>query len=312
MFRDLKSELSEARSEEFRSLMESEARIVIQGLKGIERVDLVGDFALPWSVEVLARMSGASDSCRADLFRIAAEMLYQKAYRLDLDCPAKPRWLQAHPAGSAEISEMELECLIEQRELAVSKIMFLAFTQSLTNFLAKSWLALLSHPNQMALLIPRSEKSYDAGTELLRYSGIVQSLYRRAAQDVTIGTARIGKGDLVELKVASANFDPKHFSAPDELDIARSAELQLSLGAGLHACPGSSLVRRAFAIMTCVLLSTNPTLIPDQRITWMGDSTLRWPLTVWVRWSEITAPSDGRTRQSIVSGCLNDNHMTSK
>jgi cytochrome P450 len=231
-------------------------------------------------------MGGASAARQADFLRIAAGMLYRKAHRLDLDQAAKPRWLQEHTSRGSENPERELEHLIEKRELAISKIMFLAFTQSLTNYLAKSWLALLSNRDQMERLSTASGSLSYAGTEFLRYSGIVQSLYRKALQDVTIGTAQIGKGELVELKIAAANFDPHHFPAPNHLDTSRHSRLHLSLGAGLHACPGSSLVRDAFVIATSVVLATRPKLIPDQRIVWMGDSTLRWPLTVWATLEE--------------------------
>ncbi|HEY2469575.1 MAG TPA: hypothetical protein VGI45_17270 [Terracidiphilus sp.] len=285
LFSGLKNELSEVQSGVHRGAMESEARFVIRSLADRERIDLVGDVALPWAVAVLTKMSGASGSCPADMMRIAASLLYEKAFGLHLEEGAKPLWLRnAGPEAKSENPERELELLIERRELAISKVMFFALTQSLTVYLAKSWLALISNSDQMAWLAEEPDRFQRAGTELLRYSGIVRSLFRKATEDVRIGTARIGKGELVELKIAAANFDCQRFLNPAQLDISRSVKLQLSLGAGLHTCPGSSLVRQAFAVVTSALLRAKPKLIPNQRIEWMGDSTLRWPLAVWVSW----------------------------
>jgi len=100
---------------------------------------------------------------------------------------------------------------------------------------------------------------------------------------VQIGSAWIRAGDRVELKIACANFDPERFREPHRLDISRPVQSHVSLGAGLHACTGAALVRQAFAATTAAFLAAKPRLCEDQPIVWMGDSTLRWPLAVWVQ-----------------------------
>ena len=280
----LKAEMGKLQSGSYRATLESEARSVIRNLADHERIDLLGDVALPWSVRVLQKMSGdGSASSAANTIRLAAALLYKKAFSLNLDEETKPLWIRTADARAQnEDPEVALDVLIERHEIVVSKSMFLAVTQSLSAYLAKSWLALVSNPAQMDLLSSQPDKLSHAETELLRYSGIVHSLYRKATKDLRIGRAQIAKGDLVELRIAAANFDSDIFPVASRLDITRSPQLQLSLGAGPHTCPGSFLVRQAFEAATSVLLQAKPRLVPNQRIVWMGDSTLRWPLAVWV------------------------------
>ncbi len=68
--------------------------------------------------------------------------------------------------------------------------------------------------------------------EMLRYSGIVRRIFRRATANMRLGGITIAEGDLAALMLASANRDPDQFPDPDRLDLTRAAPGHLALGTG--------------------------------------------------------------------------------
>jgi len=282
IFAQARAEAADLQPGRWHMQMESEARSVFGAMDGQSTVDLVGDVALPWSIAMLMKMSKAPAIHGVEITEIAASLLYKKALGLDLDETAQPAWLRRERPLDEPV-ETAFEGLMAGGELAISKMMFMAMAQSMPAFLAKVWLALMLHPDQLKLLAADRSLIPLAILESLRYAGIVHSLHRKAVRSIDIGTTRIAEGDRVELRVASANFDPERFREPERFDLARAVRSNLSLGGGLHACMGAVLVRQALAATIPAFLAAQPRLIEDQHIVWMGDSTLRWPLAVWVR-----------------------------
>jgi hypothetical protein len=120
---------------------------------------------------------------------------------------------------------------------------FVAVSQTLTAFLACSWLALLENPAQIALV--QTIPMHRVIEELLRYAGPSQIQFRYAAESV----GPIGQGSRVALRIGDANRDPLQFSPdPDKLDLTRNASGHLAFGFGLHACIGAALVRTAASV----------------------------------------------------------------
>jgi cytochrome P450 len=119
-----------------------------------------------------------------------------------------------------------------------------------------------------------------ATEELLRYAGIVQTLFRYASADLNLGDTSIKQGQLVILKVASANYDSSRFDRPECLDVSRRSSGHVGLGTGVHACVGSVLVRMACTVITPIFLSASPALDGKSTPVWTGDTTLCWPFVV--------------------------------
>jgi cytochrome P450 len=286
LFARLRAEMVEIHAGRWITEMRYGAETRIRELAAREKVDLVGDFAHPWSVAMLIKMSGAPSSLAPDIARISAALLYKKGFNLDLEKVSTPSCLREAKVNCSRSDEpeIELDAFFKHQTPAISRMLFLAMGQSLPQYLAKSWLALLSNPDQMELLAAEPARMPKASAELLRYAGIVHTLHRKALRNIAIGSAQIENGHQVQLRVASANFDPKAFDGPHRLDITRGGPPHLSLSAGLHACVGAALVRQVFAETTSALLSAQPKFVKNERIVWMGGSTLCWPLMVWVNW----------------------------
>jgi cytochrome P450 len=147
--------------------------------------------------------------------------------------------------------------------------MFFGFTQTLSSFLAKSWLALLLNQTQCEELKADSNLISPATEELLRYAGVVHTLGRTASGDVCIGNACIRRGQRVTLEIDSANFDVEQFRNPAQLDFSRRFRGHLGLGRGLHACVGiPTFLQAGFA------------LDRSREVVWTGDRTLLWPISL--------------------------------
>ncbi|MEV6333849.1 cytochrome P450 [Nocardia vinacea] len=167
-------------------------------------------------------------------------------------------------------------------ELA-SMIFYLLFVwyEVLVDLIAGSTLALLTHPDQLAVLRAMAD-TRPAVDELLRYlSPQVVSGPRFATTELDIAGHTIGSGDTVLLCLASANHDSEIFDNPAELDLARTNNPHLALGHGGHACLGTALVRTiAGAVLETLLLDGGtPTLACDPRdIQWRSGFRHRGPL----------------------------------
>ena len=59
---------------------------------------------------------------------------------------------------------------------------------------------------------------------------------------------------MITLLIGSANHDPARFPEPEELDITRSGQPNISFGRGIHHCLGAPLARLEGRIALEVLL----------------------------------------------------------
>ncbi len=102
--------------------------------------------------------------------------------------------------------------------------------------------------------------------EILRWVGSVPAVRRVVTADVEVRGARLRRGQLVTLMLASANRDPAVFADPERFDIRRSAaELRhVAFGHGVHYCIGAALARLETAVALPALLARRPTLRPAE------------------------------------------------
>ncbi|SFY42160.1 cytochrome P450 (plasmid) [Streptomyces atratus] len=91
------------------------------------------------------------------------------------------------------------------------------------NLIANSTEALLTHPDQLALLREDATLMPHAVNELMRYCGpVVRALPRYATCDTTVGNTPVRTGEAVLPVVSAANRDPAAFTDPDRLDLGRT------------------------------------------------------------------------------------------
>jgi len=114
--------------------------------------------------------------------------------------------------------------------------------------------------------------------EMLRYDGPVQSTFRTATKDTTVGGTPIASGMGVFVIIAAANRDPAQFKNPEKFDITREPNEHLAFGEGIHFCIGAPLARMEGAIAIGAALDRFPHLRlknPDAAVTYKGSYFLR-------------------------------------
>ena len=233
---------------------------LLDAVAGRDRIDLIGDFAFPLPVIVIAEMLGVPAEDR-EQFRAWSDDI-----ALSVNPLLNPGQIRLVQQATEELFEY-FEGIIEQRlqspqkdmisallaaeeegdrltrEELLSTLMLLlvAGNETTRNLIGNGMLALLKNPAQLQRLRDNPDLLDSAINELLRYDSPVQIDSRHTVDEVEIGGKRIPAGKRILALVGAANRDPDVFANADELDIGRSEVSHLSFGRGIHYCLGSPL-----------------------------------------------------------------------
>jgi cytochrome P450 len=173
-------------------------------------------------------------------------------------------------------AEEEGNKLSEGELLATCMLLLIAGHETTVNLIGNGILALLRHPDQLALVRDDPALVPTAVEELLRYDGPVQRTGRMTMADVEIGGVQIPKGSVVVAVIGAANRDPAHFSDPERLDVTRRDNRHIAFGFGIHFCLGAPLARIEGQVAIGTLLRRMPALkLVSDTPEWRESSVLR-------------------------------------
>jgi cytochrome P450 len=166
--------------------------------------------------------------------------------------------------GADQLSEDELT--------SMAWLLLVAGHETTVNLIGNGVHALLTHPEQLALLRAQPDRLGAAIEELLRFSGPVQvATPRHTTEPVTVGGITIPAGQIVIPALLAANRDPACATQPDTLDLTRTENPHLAFGHGIHHCLGAPLARLEACIAIGSLLARFPQLrlaVPPEHLTW--------------------------------------------
>lgn len=252
-------------------------------------MDIMADYAMPLPVVVIATMLGIPPEDRHIFVQWSQDMFvindlvnltmanFERAGKAAIMMSdyfehliAKKRATPADDLLSNLIAVEEVGDKLSHNELIATSILLLtAGYETTLNLLGNGMLALLQHPEQLALLKAQPNLMRSAVEELLRYDGPVHITSRTAREDVTLHGTEIKRGQIVALILASANRDPARFNNPDTLDITRDEGSPLSFGHGIHYCLGAPLARMETAIAFETLFRRLPNIaLIDETPDW--------------------------------------------
>jgi cytochrome P450 len=168
---------------------------------------------------------------------------------------------------------------IDVREAAqLGTGLLIAGHETTANMIGLGVLALLEHPDQLAVIRDATDAGVIANAveELLRYLSIIQNGQRRvAAEDIEIAGEVIRAGEGIIIDLAPANWDPKAFNEPDHLYLHRNkAGQNVAFGYGRHQCVGQQLARAELQIVFSTLFRRIPTLrlaVPIEHVPFKHD-----------------------------------------
>lgn len=227
-----------------------------------EVVDLVEELAVPLPLTVIADMLGVSDRDRDEFHELVKSFtdapasglgqlkllplgrrLMKMFERLVDEARANPddrivsALVRAHDEDDDRLSDAEI--------VAMVFLLLFAGHDTTSGLISTGVLALLEHPDQLALLQAQPEL---AGTtaveELLRFcSPVACGADRILTEDVELHGATLPAGSHVLGMIVSANRDEDHFPDPDRLDLTRDPNPHLAFAFGSHYCLGNRLAR---------------------------------------------------------------------
>ncbi|MBY8887011.1 cytochrome P450 [Streptomyces sp. PTM05] len=110
--------------------------------------------------------------------------------------------------------------------------------------------ALIDNPRQWLALQDDFERvAPTAVDEILRWTSSATHLMRTARHDVRLRGRHIRKGDRVVMWLPSGNRDGERFRDPEILDLSRTPNRHVSLGAGPHICVGVQLAKLELGVV---------------------------------------------------------------
>jgi cytochrome P450 len=156
---------------------------------------------------------------------------------------------------SALVAAQDDEDRLDDGELLAMVILLLiAGHETTMNLIGNGMLALLQHPDQLALVRSGTVSMRSVVDELLRFDAPVQITQRVALEDVEIVGHTLASGEQLIMLLGGANRDPSVFVDPDQLDVTRNDHRHLAFGGGIHHCLGAALARTEGEVAVRALL----------------------------------------------------------
>ena len=157
-------------------------------------------------------------------------------------------------------AEIDGERLDDESIIQESLLILIGGDETSRHVMTDGMLALLEHPDQMAVLRDDPVKIEVGVEELLRWVTPIKNMSRTVTRDVEMHGETLRAGDQVVLMYPAANRDPAVFDDPDRLDVTRTPNPHLAFGFGPHFCMGASLARTELRVMFTELLRRLPDL----------------------------------------------------
>lgn len=262
----------------------------VESFAGRGHADLVAEYTRELPVAVVHDLLGVPGAERAPAAEVL-DMWYRGKFQQPRD-EAKlaevlayvrrlTAYKRSHPGDDLPTRLIESGALTgDELEVMVMTLIGAGHITTI-QLLGTTVLRLLGDPGQRAALLGGDIDWSRAVNELLRLDSPDHvAEYRYAGEDMTIGDARVGKGDMVLLSLAAANHDPNRFPDPGALDLTRDARPHLAFGHGPHTCLGSHLVKLETEIAITTLFGRLPDLtldIPSGEVDWGYAPTFRGP-----------------------------------
>ncbi|MFZ5750394.1 MAG: cytochrome P450 [Pseudomonadota bacterium] len=239
--------------------------------------DLIGAFAQPLPVIIIARLLGVPEERAPDLLRWSNAMvaMYQARRTPAIEAAAVAAtgefvdFLRAYvderrarPADDLIThliaAESEGERLSTDELITTCILLLNAGHEATVHTIGNGVKTLIEHGHGAGALHPdQAERTVE---EILRFDPALHLFTRWAYEDIEIAGHSFRRGDRVGCLLAAANRDPKAWDRPGRFDPERPVKANLSFGAGLHFCVGAPLARLELMTALPILFERLPGL----------------------------------------------------
>ncbi|MBV9565786.1 MAG: cytochrome P450 [Bradyrhizobium sp.] len=238
------------------------AERILDELAPRRAADLVKAFALPFSAECLKDITGLTNISYQEMDAWSQAMIdgvanYTGDETIETRCHAATTGIDAaiddmipvltkHPNNSILsvllAAGQNMDSVRANVKLAISG----GQNEPRDAVSAATW-ALLTHPDQLALIRDGRARWIDAFEEYARWITPIGMSPRRVAKPCRYGGIDFEPDDRVFFMFGSANRDEACFDEPDRFDITRDTQKSIAFGAGPHYCAGAFASRAMVA-----------------------------------------------------------------
>ena len=243
-------------------------------------MDLVNDYAAPFSVQVIAELLGAPTAHWRQMLDWSSRITRMYEYNTDqaqtrsavdacIEFSEYCEELMARRRAEPRDDLITALCFAETEDGTLTDIQIVSMIITLlnagheasVNTLANGVLALMQHPDQWHLLTDGEVTSARAVEELFRWDAPIQTFDRWVVADgYEVGGQSFGRYEQVTVLLGCANRDPRHFDHPNSFRIGRGDPTHVSFGGGIHHCIGAPLARLEVEVALDRLVARFPRL----------------------------------------------------
>ena len=250
--------------EEWRPLVRSVIKDLLDEAEDKGEMDVMRDFATPLPLFVIAQMMGMPYEDRKFIRSLSEKLLFIGRGDLNRMRPlhdgihelidyispvVADRIVNPGDDFISVMADGEKRGVYTRDEVVANAILLLlAGHETTINLICNGALAFIQNPEQWDAL------KNDAGQvvppllnrateECLRYDPPVKSLQRLVAEDVEVGGKLMRKDERIRWFISGANRDPDKFENADTFDIGRWPNSHVAFGSGIHHCLGATLAR---------------------------------------------------------------------
>ncbi len=162
--------------------------------------------------------------------------------------------------------------LSEDELTSMAYLLVMAGFETTGHLIGNAALALLTHPEQLALVRAEPDRLTAMVEEVLRYDAPVQnSTPYKASEPVEVAGEVIQAGEYVYFSLIATNRDPAVTDQPGRFDVTRTSIVHTAFGHGIHHCLGAPLAR----MEARAAIGTLITRFPDIRLAVPADTLQR-------------------------------------
>ena len=272
---------------------------VLDNLAPKGAADLVKDCAMPISGNALRVITGLENMDWQTMDKVSQAMIdgianyagdpevearcHAATAEIDAHIDARLAELRATPDKSLLSVQVEAGLPMESTRANV-KLAISGGQNEPRDAIAGAVWALLTHPDQLALILDGQATWADAFEEYVRWISPIGMSPRRIAQPHRFEGIDFEPEARVFFMFGAANRDETHFADPDRFDITRDASKHIAFGAGPHFCAGAAASR---ALIIDTALPAIFERLPGLRLTGearMGGWAFRGLLSLPVAW----------------------------
>jgi cytochrome P450 len=239
------------------------SRAILATLVEQNDIDLIADFAQPYSVAIIATLLGVPFEDHKNLLDWSHRMV--KMYELDTTdeqalCAAEAaanfdsyvreviRFHRSKPRGGLigdlVHADVDGERLTDDEIVSTTILLLNAGHEAIVNTFGNGITAFLRNRDEWHRVIDGWVAPQIAIEEMVRWDAPLQLFERWVlTDDFELAGIKLAFGDKVGLLLGSANRDPRAFEDPDAFRAERHAAHHVGFGGGTHHCLGAPLAR---------------------------------------------------------------------